>query len=53
MNNLEKNMLDKIDVHNIESKDAYNIRLNGKGVERKVSPYIDIITKTDKSGIDI
>ena len=32
---------------------AYNIRKNGKGIERKITDNVNIITKTDKSGIDI
>ena len=32
---------------------AYNIRKNGEGVERKVTDNIKIVTKEDKSGIDI
>lgn len=32
---------------------AYNIRANGEAVERNTTAHIDIVTKTDKSGIDI
>lgn len=32
---------------------AYNIRKNGKGIERKVTNNINIVTKEDVSGIDI
>ena len=32
---------------------AYNIRKNGKGVERKVTDNINIVTKKEVSGIDI
>lgn len=32
---------------------AYNIRKNGEGIERKITDNINIITKEDKSGIDI
>ena len=32
---------------------AYNIRKNGKAVERKVTDNINIVTKKDASGIDI
>ena len=32
---------------------AYNIRKNGKGIERKVTENINIVTKQDVSGIDI
>lgn len=32
---------------------AYNIRKNGAGIERNTTANIDIITKTDKPGIDV
>lgn len=32
---------------------AYNIRKNGKGIERKITDNINIVNKEDKSGIDI
>ena len=32
---------------------AYNIRKNGKGIERKVTDNINIVTKEDTNGIDI
>ncbi len=32
---------------------AYNIRENGKGIERKITENINIVTKKDVSGIDI
>lgn len=32
---------------------AYNIRKNGKGIERNTTANINIITKTDKPGIDV
>ena len=32
---------------------AYNIRKNGKGIDRNTTANIDIVTKTDKPGIDI
>lgn len=34
-------------------KGAYNIRKNGEGIERKITDNIDIVSKEDKSGIDI
>lgn len=53
MNNIEKNLLKEI--ANIEKTPigAYNIRENGKGIERNVTENINIITKQDKPGIDI
>ena len=54
--------MDKIDIdllHEITDlksetfEGAYNIRKNGKGIERKVTDNINIVTKKDVSGIDI
>ena len=55
MENIELNLLKEIaDIENTSSlTGAYNIRKNGKGVERKVTENIDIVNKEDKSGIDI
>ena len=41
------------DVENGEFKGAYNIRKNGKGIERNVTENVNIVTKKDVSGIDI
>ena len=43
------------EISNLENmkKGAYNIRKNGEGIERKVTDNVNIITKTDKPGIDI
>ena len=53
INKIDKELLEEIS--NLENipKGAYNIRKNGKGIERKITENINIITKTDKSGIDI
>ncbi|MBP5648549.1 MAG: ABC transporter permease, partial [Clostridia bacterium] len=40
------------DLHKVP-EGAYNLRLNGKGVDRKSSANIDIVPKKDKPGIDI
>lgn len=54
-------MLDKIDkklllevagLHEIP-QGAYNIRKNGEGYSRNTTANIDIVTKTDKPGIDV
>lgn len=34
-------------------KGSYNIRKNGKGIERKITENINIVTKKEQSGIDI
>jgi len=53
MSNIEKNlMLAVADLHQIPSG-AFNLRENGKGVERTTTANIDIIPKKDKDGIDI
>lgn len=52
MENIDKELLSKI-ADNSEFEGAYNIRKNGQGIERKVTPNINIVTKTDKPGIDI
>lgn len=53
MDNLDKSILEEIaDLHGTP-QGAYNIRKNGKGVERKSTENISIVTKEDKPGIDI
>ncbi len=53
MDQLQKDMLEKIsDLHAIP-EGAYNIRYNGKSEGRNTTANIDIVTKTDKPGIDI
>lgn len=53
MDNIDKELLREIsDLEDIP-KGAYNIRKNGKGIERKITENVNIITKTDKPGIDI
>jgi len=50
---LDKLMLEKVaDLHDIP-QGAYNIRRNGEGVARNTTANINIITKKDKSGIDV
>lgn len=53
MDNIDKDLLKE--VANIEGEltGAYNIRKNGKGIERRVTENVNIVTKTDVSGIDI
>jgi Fe-S cluster assembly scaffold protein SufB len=53
MDSIQKNLLEKIaDLHEIP-EGAYNIRANGALGGRNTTANIDIVTKTDKSGIDI
>lgn len=49
----DKELLQEIVGKNPEEADSYNIRKNGKKLERKVNPNINIVSKEDNSGIDI
>ena len=50
---IQKKILSEVaDLHSVPDG-AYNIRANGKSADRKTTANIDIITKEDKSGIDI
>lgn len=52
-NAIDANLLERIaDLHNVP-KGAFNIRKDGKGVERSSSANINIIPKSDKQGIDV
>ncbi len=53
MNQTDKELLKEVSDSFTEDAEVYNIRKNGESIERKVNSYIDIITKNDKSGIDI
>lgn len=53
MDEIQKRLLREIaDLHKVPDG-AYNIRANGSTAERNTTANIDIITKTDKPGIDI
>ena len=53
INKIDENLLNEIsNVEEIKAG-AYNIRKNGKGIERKITENVNIVTKKDKSGIDI
>lgn len=53
MDNIDEALLKEI--ADIEGKinGAYNIRKNGEGIERNITPNTNIITKKEKSGIDV
>lgn len=53
MDNIDEALLREI--ADIEGKinGAYNIRKNGEGIERNITPNTNIITKKEKSGIDV
>lgn len=53
MEQVDKSLLKEISDIDGEIKGAYNIRKNGKGIERKVTDNVNIVTKEDKPGIDI
>ena len=53
MNNQDKELLKEINDSFNEESESYNIRKNGKSIARKVNDYINIVTKEDKSGIDV
>ena len=53
LTSIDKRLLEAVaDMHEIP-QGAYNIRKNGEGVSRNTTANIDIITKTDKPGIDV
>jgi len=53
MNQIQKDLLEAITgIHEVP-QGAYNIRMNGEGAGRNTTENIDILTKTDKPGIDI
>ena len=53
MDAIQKELLMQIaDLHGVPAG-AYNFRVNGEGAGRNTTEHIDIVTKTDKPGIDI
>ena len=53
MNKTDEKLLNNVLDNNPYEADSYNIRKNGKSVDRKINPYVNIISKEDGSGIDI
>ena len=53
MENIDVELLKEISDIDGNIEGAYNIRKNGKGIERKITENVNILTKTDKQGIDI
>ena len=50
----DRNLLNAIsDISYIPPASAYNIRKNGAGIERRNTEKVEIVSKTDKPGIDI
>ena len=53
MDLIQKNLLEQVaGLHEIP-EGAYNIRANGQKMARNTTANIDIVSKTDKDGIDI
>ena len=53
MDAIQKNLLEQVaELHGVP-EGAYNIRANGKAAARNTTANIDIVSKTDKDGIDI
>lgn len=53
MDEIQKNLLEQVaNLHEVPAG-AFNIRANGKSIERNTTAHIDIVTKKDKQGIDI
>ncbi len=53
MNDIDKGLLKQVADIDGELEGAYNIRKDGKGIERKVTENVNIVSKSDVSGIDI
>lgn len=53
MNKTDEKLLNNVLDNNPYEADSYNIRKNGKSIDRKINPYVNIISKEDGLGIDI
>ena len=53
VNQEDKILLDEIVEKDPTAADSYNIRKNGKSIDRKVNPNIEIVSKKDNTGIDV
>ena len=53
VNEIDKTLLDEIDVSDFKESEAYNIRKNGKSIKRKINDYVDIEPKEDGKGINV
>jgi len=53
MDEIQRNLLEQVAGLHEMPAGAYNIRANGKSTGRATTAHIDIVTKTDKQGIDI
>lgn len=50
---IEATLLEELSGSDPRQGEVYNIRKNGKSIDRKVNEYINIVSKEDGSGIDI
>ena len=53
MDAVDKELLDKVTDLNLEDKNAFNIRKDGKSIKRNITNDVSIESKSDGSGIDI
>ena len=53
MDEIQKNLLEQVAGLHEMPEGAYNIRADGQSVERSTTAHIDIVTKSDRQGIDI
>lgn len=53
MDEIQKNLLEQVAGLHEMPAGAYNIRSDGKSVDRAATAHIDIVTKKDREGIDI
>lgn len=53
MDEIQKTLLEQVAGLHQLPPGAFNIRANGRSVERSTTAHIDIVTKQDKQGIDI
>lgn len=49
----DKSLLEKVTDINFDNANAFNLRKNGKAIERKITDDVYIVNKEDGSGIDI
>lgn len=53
MNDIQKSLLKEVAALDALPRGAYNIRSNGKSAMRNTTETIDIVTKSDRQGIDV
>ena len=54
LNITDKNLLDAISGFSLKPENAaFNVRKNGQGLDRRSTEHVQIVSKTDKPGIDI